>query len=117
MTDFIEVGLDIHDPVFQKLWRVASIQGHYDPWHPQLLTKNEAQLDAILEAYAEDFPNKLKFERKNSRRGRDMVEKMSLLWEERMVGKGRDRLRSKISFKIPDRYRRAAPQPMKPRGQ
>lgn len=105
--DFTEKGLDIHDPLFQKLWRVASIQGHFDPWHPRLLNKTEAQLDAILEAYAEDFPKRLKFERRGARKDRDTVETLSLLWADKLTGKGRDTLRSKVAFKIPDNFRQS----------
>lgn len=80
------------------------------------MDKTDAQLDAILEAYAEDFPKKLKFERRKSRQDRDTVESIALLWTDRLTGKGRDALRKKVSFKVPDRYRQAPskPAPVRP---
>lgn len=87
------------------MWRVASIQGHFDPWHPRLLDKTEVQLDAILEAYSEDYPAKLKFKRR--RKGEhslDTVEALSVQWADKLIGKAQTEFRNKVSFKIPDAY-------------
>lgn len=85
---------------------MATVQGHYDPWHPRLLDKVEAQLDAILEAYSQDYPHKLKFERKGTIRERERVESLSLQWASKLIGNAKDYLRNKVSFKIPDSVRR-----------
>ena len=86
---------------------VAVIQGHFDPWHPQLLNKAEAQLDAILEAYSQDFPNRLRFERKSGAHDREAVQDISIQWADRLIGRGRDELKKRVSFAIPETFRRA----------
>lgn len=92
-----------------KLWRVASIQGHYDPWHPRLLERSEPQLDAILEAYSVDHPKELKFERRKTREAKDRPVEVLKGWADVLIGKAKEEFRKKISFKIPDRYNRAIP--------
>lgn len=84
---------------------VSVIQGHFDPWHPRLLDKSEAQLDAVLEAYSQDFPNKLKFERKSTARA--AIQDISVEWADKLIGSGRDELKKRVSFVIPERFRRA----------
>lgn len=85
---------------------VAVIQEHFDPWHPQLLNKTEIQLDAILEAYADTFPNKLKFKRTKDVDGLDRIEAVSLEWDRRLTGRGKAAFRKKISFDLPSRFKR-----------
>lgn len=83
---------------------VSVIQGHFDPWHPRLLNKVEAQLDAILESYAETFPDKLKFERKKNRQGIERIEVLSAEWSDKLIGKASEEHKSRISFKLPKRF-------------
>lgn len=88
---------------------VSVIQGHFDPWHPRLLNKTEVQLDAILEAYSEQFPEKLKFERKKTRQPRERVQNLSLEWGRRLIGNAKSAFTKKVTFAIPDRFRRPNP--------
>jgi hypothetical protein len=105
LTDFIENGLDIEQPLFRKLWVAASIQGHFNPWRPELLELNELQLDAILEAYSSDYPKKLKFERRKSRLPREQTETLAIQWSDKLTGKAREQFQSKVSFKLPDQFK------------
>ena len=50
-------------PLATKLWQVAKIQGHHNPFHPDLLALNTAQLDFILEMWAADNPKRGRFVR------------------------------------------------------
>ena len=104
-TDFTETGLDITNPQFRKLWVVASIQGHFNPWRQELLELNETQLDAILEAYAKDNPKRLRFERQKSRRPREHTEQLALDWSGKLTGQAREQFQSKVSFRLPDQFR------------
>lgn len=91
--------------MFRKLWVAATIQGHYNPWRPELLELNEAQLDAILEAYSKDNPKKLRFERRASRMPREQTQQASIEWSEKLTGKAREQFQSKVSFKLPEQFR------------
>lgn len=91
------------------MWRVAAIQGHFDPWHPRIIDKCEAQLDAILQAYSEDRPKELRFERKGKSRNRRDIEESSTLWANKLIGAARDSFKSQVSFKIPEGYRAGRP--------
>lgn len=84
---------------------MASLQGHYNPWHPELLELNEAQLDAILELYSLDYPKRLKFERKSNRQDRDRVEELAIQWSSRLTGKAQETWRGKVSFKLPEKFK------------
>ena len=88
---------------------VASIQGHFDPWHPRIIDKTEVQLDAILEAYAEDNPKKLKFNRSGTMEDGERVSNLAVEWSKHLIGSARDELRRKYSFKLPEQYNRARP--------
>lgn len=85
---------------------VAVVQKHFDPWHPRLLDKTEAQLDAILEAYSETFPRELKFERRRDGQSRERLQTLSAQWSDRLIGAGKEELKRKVSFRIPDHLRR-----------
>lgn len=93
-------------PLFRKLWRVASIQKHFDPWHPRLLQRTEAQLDAILEAYSEDHPKELKFERKRTREAKDRPLEVLRGWADVLIGDAKAQLVRKVSFKLPPRFQK-----------
>lgn len=83
---------------------MASIQGHYDPWHPRLLERTEAQLDAILEAYSADHPKELKFERRRTREARERPLRMLGGWADVLIGDAKAQLLNKVSFKLPTRF-------------
>jgi hypothetical protein len=53
----------------KKLWQVATIQGHHNPFLPDLLALNEAQLDFILEMWAVDNPKRGRFVREGKSPG------------------------------------------------
>jgi hypothetical protein len=78
------------------------------------LERSEVQLDAILEAYSVDHPKELKFERRKTREARDRPVEALKGWADVLIGKARDEFRSKVTFKIPDRYRRPAVMPKMP---
>jgi len=63
LRDFAKDGLQTGNPLLSTLWRVASIQGHYNPFHPDLMAMNMAQLYFILEMYALDNPKEYTFTR------------------------------------------------------
>jgi hypothetical protein len=65
--DFARNGLPTGTRLGEKLWRVAVIQGHHNPFRDELLALNEAQLDFILEMYAQDHPKEFSFTRKDSK--------------------------------------------------
>lgn len=58
--------MPISSPLAQKLWRVADIQGHRDPFSERMLSMTTAQLDFVLECYAADHPNEYTFSRHNT---------------------------------------------------
>ena len=63
MRDFASQGLPIQHPLLRKLWLVAKIQGHKNPFSPELLRLNVAQIDFVLEMAALDEPDKYHFQR------------------------------------------------------
>lgn len=84
---------------------MASIQKHFDPWNPQLLERTEAQLDAILEAYSEDHPKELKFERRRTREARDRPMETLKGWADVLIGDAKTELLRQVAFKLPSRFR------------
>jgi len=78
------------------------------------LNKTEVQLDAILEAYAEDYPKKLKFERRGAVKDVERVGALSVQWTRRLIGDAREELRKKYSFKIPEPFKRERPNVRQP---
>lgn len=88
---------------------VSVIQNHFDPWHPNLLNKSEAQLDAILAAYADTFPDKFKFDRSKEGADRKRVQELSVQWSDKLIGGAKDDLRKKVSFRIPEHARVTRP--------
>jgi hypothetical protein len=88
---------------------VASIQGHFDPWHPRLLERSEAQLDLILEAYSADHPKELRFERNRTRREKERPLDILKGWADVLMGNAKDALLNQVAFKIPDRFRQTGP--------
>jgi hypothetical protein len=105
----MDEGLNLHSSLFQKLWRVASIQGHFDPWHPRLLERNEAQLDLILEAYSVDHPKVLKFERRKTREAKERPAEMMRGWADVLIGDAKATLLKKLTFKLPARFANTQP--------
>jgi hypothetical protein len=101
--------LNREDPLFQKLWRVAAIQGHHNPWHPDLLGLVEAQLDLILEQYAIDHPKELRFERRKSRREKERPLETLKGWADVLMGRARADLLGRVAFKIPARFQTSGP--------
>jgi hypothetical protein len=88
---------------------VASIQGHFDPWHPRLLDKTEAQIDAILEAYSADRPKELKFERRRTREAQERPLRVLKGWADVLIGDAKAKLLQQVSFKIPPRFQPKGP--------
>ena len=73
----------------------------------------EAQLDAILEAYSQDHPDRLKFQRVDGKV--DAVE-LAAEWSHKLIGKAKEALKRKVSFPIPEQVRRPfGSQPSAPR--
>jgi hypothetical protein len=101
--------LDLQNPLFQKLWRVASLQGHFDPWHPRLLDKTEAQLDLILEAYSVDHPKELRFERRRTREEKERPIEVLKGWADVLIGDAKEDLLRQVSFKLPPRFQQRGP--------
>ena len=64
MRDFASQGLPSQHPLLRKLWLVAKIQGHKNPFSPELLRLNVAQIDFVLEMAALDEPDRYHFHRK-----------------------------------------------------
>ena len=56
-------GLPTTTRLAVKLWQVAKIQGHKNPFGKPLLDYNEAELDFVLEMEAKDNPGAYVFER------------------------------------------------------
>jgi hypothetical protein len=100
----MDEGLNLETSLLQKLWRVASIQGHFDPWHPRLLERNEAQLDAILELYSQDNPKELKFERRKTREARERPLRVMKGWADVLIGQAKEGFVGRVSFKLPAKF-------------
>lgn len=86
---------------------MAAIQGHFDPWHPRLLDRSEAQLDFILEAYSIDRPKELRFVRRSTRRAKERPLELLKGWADVLIGSAKDDLVKQVSFKVPDRFLQA----------
>ncbi len=67
----------------RKLWQVSQILGSRSPF--DLLDHNEAQLDFILEMYAEDNPDRGTFIRANNQPPLSAA-KLAAAWERVLVG-------------------------------
>lgn len=88
---------------------MASIQGHFDPWHPRLLGRTEAQLDLILEAYSADHPKELRFERRKTRRAKDRPLDILKGWADVLIGKAKEAMLRRVAFKLPARFQQMGP--------
>lgn len=64
---------------------VARIQGHKNPFSPELLALNEAQLDFILEMESIDHPDELTFRRG----GEEPISNVRAAWNDVLRGKAR----------------------------
>lgn len=84
-------GIPTTHPRLRKLWRVSRILGNISPFNEELLRHNEAQLDFIMEMYAEDHEEEYEFVRPSKPKPLAMHERLAAM-ENVLLGPSRDDL-------------------------
>jgi hypothetical protein len=90
----------VENPLLQKQWRVSQIE-HQPVFGSYVQGLSHAQLDAVLELYSIDYPDRLKFRRAET------VDRMSEMamsmtsWANVLIGKAKDKYLGRFSVNLP----------------
>lgn len=99
----MQTGLQ-DSPLSDKIWRVSQIINR-SPFSDEVLGLHEARLDWILERYAADNPDKLKFERASTREARTKFMTTNVRWADVLSGHALAKFFGKFAITIPDAWK------------